>query len=67
MVFTDHSATFKNCFYQSHLDTPEQLQAGSLVAAAMLLAQALHTLAAGPSTPTLQVNFCLACINPIAR
>lgn len=55
IVLTDHSAAFSNAFYQSHLDTVESVQVGSLVAAAVVLARALHSLAAAPSTPPLQV------------
>ena len=56
VVLADHSAAFSNPFYQSHLDTVENVQVGSLVAAAVVLARALHSLAAAPSTPTLQVS-----------
>lgn len=56
VVLAEHRAAFTNPFYQSHLDTAEEVQTGSLVAAAVLVAKALHSLAAGPDTPALQAS-----------
>ena len=46
-------------FYQSHLDGPQQISAQSIAAAASLVANALHSLAAGTHTVPLEVTFFL--------
>lgn len=54
-VLAEHKGTFINPYYQSHMDTVANVQPTSLAAAAVVVAQALHSLAAGPQTPPLQV------------
>ena len=56
VLLTDHSGPFVNQYYQSKRDTVDNIQAGSLAAAAVLAAQSAHDLAAGPDTPSLQVR-----------
>lgn len=54
VLLSDHEGPFINPYYESRHDTVTNLKAGSLAAAAVVAAQALHTLAAGPATPPLK-------------
>lgn len=62
LVLADHEGPFINPYYESSQDTVSNIQAGSLAAAAVVVAQALHSLASGPATPPLQV---CAAVGPI--
>ena len=55
VVLADHEGPFINPYYESRQDSAGNIQAGSLAAAAVVMAEALHTLAAGPATPPLKV------------
>lgn len=63
-VLTDHAAAYKNPFYQSHLDTVDNVQPESLATAAVVIARALHSLAASPTTPLLQASHHSSCSPP---
>ncbi len=56
VVLAEHGGPFTNPYYQSRLDTVDNIQPASLAAAAVVTAQALHTLAAGQDTPSLKVQ-----------
>lgn len=56
VVLADFDTAFRNPFYQSHLDGPQQISAQSIAAAASLVANALHSLAAGTHTVPLEVT-----------
>lgn len=56
VVLAEHSGPFTNPYYQSRLDTVNNVEPTSLAAAAVILATALHELASGPNTPQLQVQ-----------
>ena len=49
-------AAFTNPYYQSRFDNAANIQVSSLTAAAVVVAKALHNLAAGQETPQLQVS-----------
>ncbi len=55
VVLAEHQGPFTNPYYQSRFDTVDNIQPASLAAAAVVLARALHGLAAGPGTPQLKV------------
>lgn len=55
VVLADHTGPFVNPYYESRLDTVDNIQAGSLAAASGVVAEALHSLASGPATPPLKV------------
>ncbi|DBA90918.1 TPA: hypothetical protein ACH3X1_016125 [Trebouxia sp. C0004] len=56
VVLAEHQGPFTNPFYQSRFDTVDNIQSASLAAAAVVLARALHGLAAGRGTPQLKVD-----------
>lgn len=55
-ILADHGAAYRNAFYQSHLDTVDNIEPESLGAAAAIIARAVHALASSPATPSLQVH-----------
>ena len=55
VVLAEHQGPFTNPYYQSRFDTVDNIQPASLAAAAVVLARALHGLAAGKGTPDLKV------------
>lgn len=55
VVLAEHQGPFTNPYFQSRFDTVDNIQPASLAAAAMVLARALHGLAAGQDTPELNV------------
>ena len=56
VVLADHEGPFINTYYQSRLDTMTNIQPASLAAAAVVMAQTVHDLAAGSGTPALKVQ-----------
>lgn len=56
VVLSDHGGPFINPYYESSQDTVDNIQAGSLVAAAVTVAETLHSLASGPATPSLKAR-----------
>ncbi|DBA69331.1 TPA: hypothetical protein ACH3X2_012908 [Trebouxia sp. C0005] len=56
VVLAEHQGSFTNPYYQSQFDTVDNIQPASLAAAAVVLARALHGLAAGKSSPELKVD-----------
>ena len=54
VVLADHGGPFINPYYESRQDTVDSIQAGSLAAAAVIVAETLHSLASGPATPSLK-------------
>lgn len=60
VVLSDHEGPFINPYYESRQDTVTNIHAGSLAAAAVVAAQTLHTLAAGPATPPLKARAAVA-------
>lgn len=56
VVLAEHQGPFTNPYYQSQFDTVDNIQPASLAAAAVVLARALHGLAAGKGTPELKVD-----------
>ena len=57
VVLADHGGPFINPYYESRQDTVDNIQAGSLAAAAVVVAETLHSLASGPDTPFLKVGW----------
>ncbi len=55
VVLAEHQGPFTNPYYQSQFDTVDNIQPASLAAAAVVLARALHELAAGKGTSQLKV------------
>ena len=58
-VLADYDAHFTNPFFESEQDTADNVNLDSLVAAAVLLARALHQLAAANGSAPLKVRGCL--------
>lgn len=58
-VLADYDAHFCNAFFESEQDTAENVDLDSLAAAAVLLARALHQLAAADGSAPLKVCGCL--------
>ena len=56
VVLAEHSAAFTNPYYQSQFDDSKNIEPESLAAAAVVVAQALHRLAAGSQTQQLKVT-----------
>ena len=55
VVLAEHQGPFTNPYYQSRFDTVDNIRPASLAATAVVLARALHGLAAGQDTPQLKV------------
>ena len=61
-VLADYDAHFRNPFFESEQDTADNVNLDSLAAAAVLLARALHQLAAANGSAPLKVCGCLLLI-----
>ena len=61
-VLADYDAHFSNPFFESEQDTADNVNLDSLAAAAVLLARALHQLAAANGSAPLKVCGCLMLI-----